>query len=238
VALGLLTVFIIDPLDPTTVSTPFCLGIVLMAVSLRQSTSLVTAISAAYCALTVIALLRFHHYVSHIYVSPHPSFWLFQRMGLFFVLCGLAIYMAYYRTGTDRLLTRLRAILGKLHTPVILSDASGNIVYANEAITPLLQQTAAQITGKSYFNFLRMGGTKGESIRAYFDRFEAETNGIYELEIAPFGAENTVPAQISCLGTGPSRVMITVLWKADERLDPRVAVEAGSSTRKTETQGI
>jgi PAS domain-containing protein len=227
---GLVTVFVIDPLDPSTISTPFCLGIILMGLSLRQSTSLVAAVSVLYSVLTVFALIQFHRYHEiHGHVGPHPYFWLFQRAGLFFVLCAMAIYMASYRTDTERILTRLRAILSKLPTPVILSDASGNIVYANDAVTPVLRQTPSQITGKSYFDFFHTKALKGKSIRSYFEMFEAKTNEICEIEIGPFGSANKMNAQIICLGTGRNRIMITVLQNSEKTLDQPISASHETS---------
>jgi PAS domain-containing protein len=222
---GLLTVFVIDPLDPSTVSTPFCLGIILMALSLRQSTSLVVAVSLAYSVLAIFALIRFHQYYTvHIHASPHPYFWLFQRVGLFFVLCGLSIYLAHYRTDTERILTRLRTILGKLPAPVILSDASGNIIYANDAVTPVLHRAPSELIGKSYFNFFLSEAMKGKSIRAYFELFEADTNGVYEIEVGPPTSESKMNAQIICLGREQNRVMITVLQKIDKTADRPIPI--------------
>ncbi len=210
--MGLITVYIIDPLDVNTVSTPFLLGMILMGLSLRQGTTLVVAVSCLYTVLTVLALVRFQEYYStHVHASPHPLFWLFQRSGLFVVLCGLSIYLAHYRTDTERILTRLRTILSKLPAPVILSDVSGNIVYANDAVKPVLHSTAAEVVGNSYFDFILTDTTKGKSIRSYFELFEMDTNGIFELEVRPFGRANRASAQLICLGTGQNRVMITVL---------------------------
>ena len=221
--MGLITVFVIDPLDTSTVSTPFLLGIILMALSLRNGTGLVVAVSFLYTVLTVVALIRFQEYMmTHVHVPLHPLFWLFQRSGLFVVLCGLSIYLAYYRTDTERILNRLRTILGKLPAPVILSDASGNIVYANEAVKPLLRSTPAEIIGSSYFDFILTDSTKGKSIRSYFDLFEMDTNGIFDLEVCPFGQPNRATAQLICLGTGPNRVMITVLQSPDKIVEQPV----------------
>lgn len=215
--IGLTTVFVIDPLDPTTVSTPFLLGIVLMGLSLRQSTSLVVVVSLVYSGLTVFALIKFHEYMAaNVHVSPHPFFWLFQRTGLFLVLCGLAIYLAYHRTETERVLFRLRTILSKLPSPVILSDASGNIVYANDAVTPVLQHPPSYVIGNSYFDFFHTEAMKGESIRSYFKLFEADTNGNYEVEVSPFGNARKMSAQIISLGTGPNRMLITVLQNVEK----------------------
>jgi PAS domain-containing protein len=227
--LGLLTVFVIDPLDPSTVSTPFCLGIILMGLSLRQSTSLVIAVSLLYTVLTAIALINFHHYHdAHVRVSPHPYFWLFQRMGTFLVLCGMACYLAHYRTDTERILSRLRTILSKLPVPVILSDSSGNIVYANDAVTSVLHQTPVQITGKSYFNYFRTERMKGRSVRAYFETFESDTNGIYQLDVGSFENAKKMNSQLICLGTGRNRVMITVLQNGEKIFDPAVLASQGA----------
>jgi len=216
---GLVTVFVIDPLDPSTVCTPFLLGIILMALSLRQSPPLVVMVSILYSILTIYALIDFHRqYEARVgsLAGPHPLFWLFQRAGLFLVLCGLASYLSYYRTETERTLSRLRAILSKLPAPVILSNASGHIVYANDAITPVLHETPFLIVGRSYFDFLMTEKMKGESIRSYFELFEADTNGLYEIEVSPFGKTNRMSAQLICLGKGPNRVMITVLQQAEK----------------------
>jgi PAS domain-containing protein len=218
--LGLVTVFYIDPLDKSTVSTPFCLGVVLMAFSLRQSTALVVAVSLAYTALTAYSLVQFHQYYStHIYANPHPYFWLFQRTGLFIVLCMTAIYLAHYRNATERILSRLRIVLGKLPSPVIISDVSGNIVYANEAVELLLQQPSFKMVGDSYFNWFFTEAEKGESIRAYFDLFESNTHQIRELEVRSAGASEKVHAQLSSLGTGSNRIMITVILPTEKLYD-------------------
>jgi len=201
-----------------------------MALSLRNGTGLVVAVSCLYTVLTVVALVRFHEYIAaHVHVSPHPLFWLFQRSGLFVVLCGLSIYLSYYRTDTERILTRLRTILGKLPAPVILSDASGNVVYANEAVKPLLHKTPAELVGNSYFDFILTDKTKGKSIRSYFDLFEMDTNGIFDLEVRPFGDTNRASAQLICLGTGPNRVMITVLQGADKIVEQPVLSQRARS---------
>ena len=228
--MGLVTVFVIDPLDPSTVSTPFCLGIILMGLSLRQSTSLVAAVGLLYSVLTAYALIHYNQYfISAVHPDPHPYFWLFQRAGLFFLLCAMAVYLAAYRRDTELILTRLRTVLGNLPAPVILSDASGHIVYANDAVTPILHQTPSGITGNSYFDFFHTEAMKGKSIRAYFELFEADTNGVYELEVSPFGSANKMTAQLISLGTGPNRILITLLQNIEKTLDQPSPVSHESS---------
>jgi PAS domain S-box-containing protein len=208
--LGYVVVYFIDPLDPTTISTPFLLGTILMGLSLRQSTSLVLASSLIYSILTVDALIIFHetNVISH--ASPHPYFWLFQRVGLFLVVCSMAIYLAYYRTATERTRNHLQDILSKLPAPVIISDATGSIVYANEALSTIFKQKAANLTGKRYVDFLMTDIQEGKAMRYYIELFGDEANSVHELEIKPFDSESKIKTRLTCLGTGSNRVMITV----------------------------
>jgi PAS domain-containing protein len=204
----------------------------LMGLSLRQSTSLVVTVSLAYSILTIYALISFHEYhVAIGLVSPRPLFWLFQRVGLFLVLCGLAIYLAHYRADTGRILSRLRIILSKLPAPVVLSDASGNIVYANDAVTSVVRQSPSSLTGNSYFDFFRTEAMKGKSIHTYVNLFESDTNGTFELEVSPFGSANKMTVQLICLGTGANRRMITV-FSNFEKLQDHPSLYSGTSAAK------
>jgi PAS domain-containing protein len=209
--LGFVVVFVIDPLDPSTVSTPFLLGIILMGLSLRQSTLLVVASSLIYSALTIFALIQFHQYVTaQGHISPHPIFWLFQRIGLFLVVCSMAIYLAYYRTATERTSNHLQGILSKLPAPVVISDATGYIVYGNEALSTIFKVESAKLTGKRYVDFLMPDIQEGKAMRYYIELFGEESNSVHELEIKPFDSETKIKARLTCLGTGSNRVLITV----------------------------
>jgi PAS domain-containing protein len=216
-ALGLFATFVIDPLDPSTLSTPFLLGMILMGLSLRQTVSLVITSSLAYFVLAVIALVNFRSfYDQHIHVTPHPYFWLFQRLGLFLVVCSMAIYLSYYRTDTQRNIARFRTILSKLPAPVIISDGSGSVTYVNDAMRLLLAEPTSSIFGKSYFDFFLMQAEKGRSIRSYFELFEDDQDEVHEIEISLLGSSKKIKAQLTCLGTGQNRIMITVLQTTEK----------------------
>jgi PAS domain-containing protein len=230
IVIGVLTVFVIDPLDKSTISTPFLLGIALMGFALRQKPFLITIVSIVYFFFTLYALVRFHQYYAvHVYKDPHPYFWLFQRSGLFVILGMLSIYLAYYRTGTERVIERFQTILSKLPSPVIMSDASGKIVYANDAVVPLFHQTPSEIVGSSYFELVLTESMKGKSIRAYFEMFENDKPRIRPLEIRPFGPAHKWQAHIVCIGAGSNRVMITVLQNPEQ--EPRATRPSRHDTR-------
>ena len=234
IVMGVVVVFVIDPLDKSTISTPFLLGIILMGLSLRQSLPLVISVSALYCVFTFYALITFHEYIAtHVHVSPHPIFWFFQRSGLFLILCALAIYLTHYRTDTTRILSRFRTILSKLPSPVVISDAAGHIAYANDAAAAVLNRSIHALTGSNYFDFIQTGTMKGQSIRAYFEMFESDMDDAKEVEIAPFGRNDRRPAQIICLGTGLDRIMITVLYGSNSG-SPALNVPRGTTSLATD----
>jgi PAS domain-containing protein len=207
--LGLVVVFVIDPLDKTTVCTPFLLGITLMALSLRRSTELVVGTALIYAVLTAYALVTHIEYVQN-YMHPvsHPYFTIFLRMGLFLVVCAMAIYLAHYRTNTNRILVHIQDILAKLPAPVVISDATGYITYANDALGAIFKKEASQLTGKRYVDFMMSDIQEGKAMRYYIEVFGDDTNGVHELEVTPLDSRK-MKARLTCLGSGPSRVLIT-----------------------------
>jgi hypothetical protein len=79
---------------------------------------------------------------------------------------------------------------------------------------------------------------EGKSIPTYLERFDADTNGIFEVETSPFGHGNKFNAQIMCLGTEANRVMITVLQNTEvastgqASLDPPLPTNFTSQPQK------
>src|SRR5271155_5154818 len=87
--LGLAVVFGFDYLDVSALSAPLCLAIVLMGASLRQSPSLVVAVSLAYILLIGYSSFYLFYHSNHPRLPfPYPLFGLVQRMGVFIVVCA------------------------------------------------------------------------------------------------------------------------------------------------------
>jgi PAS domain S-box-containing protein len=210
--LGFVVVFLIDPLDPSTLSTPFLLGILLMGLALREKLSVVSTISVLYSLLTFYALVQFEFSYSH-RVTPmmHPAFWIFQRMGLFLLLCALSSYLAHYRTQMEQTLAHIQEILSKLPAPVVVSDAAGRVVYANDALGRIFGSPSPTLTGRRFVDVLMPDIQEGKAMRYYIEVFDSETNSVHELEMKPFDGIGRMNARLTCLGTGRSRVLVTVL---------------------------
>ena len=214
---GFVVAFVIDPLDPSTASTPFCLGLIVMALSLRQSASLVLAASLIYCFLAAYGLIEVHrYYMAHGVSTPHPNFWFFQRMGLFLVLCALAVYLAYYRSASERNHAHLQNIISKLPAPVVISNAPGIITYANDTVSTIFNQPPTEIIGKRYVD-LFMSDMAEEEAKYYYLEILGDQNNVFnEIGVRPFGGPTWMTARLVCTGTGRNREMVTLLSNSEE----------------------
>jgi len=230
---GIVVALIIDPLDKSTICTPFLLAIILMALSLRQSVALVIGTSTLYTVLTAYALIDHMDYVQ-VYVHPvsHPVFSILLRIGSFLVVCALSIYLAHYRTNTSRILLHVQDILAKLPAPIVISDATGYITYANEALAQMFNRKASQLAGLRYVDFLMTDIQEGKAMRYYIEIFGDESNRVHELEVRPVNNEK-MKARLTCLGSGPSRVLITAFDVLDlpSQIDSVIPPEAKPAAR-------
>jgi PAS domain-containing protein len=217
--IGLSVVLGFDRLDVSSLSAPLCLAIVLMVLSLRQKPSLVITVSIVYVLLITYSAFYFLYHSSRPQLPfPYPLFALFQRLGVFVVVCAMAIYMSFYRTSSEQLLADVRNTLSKLPVPVVVSDANGLIIYTNEFLNESLKYLPPDLTGQRYTDFFMPAVPEGKAMRRYLELFGIEANSVHEIDILPFGASAPMLARMTCHGTGSKRTMITVLHPPDSTL--------------------
>ena len=214
VFLALMVVFVVDPLDPSTFSTPFCLGMILMWYSLRQTAWVVLCVAICYCFIDFYATTWFLGRSPG--PVPHPYFWFFQRFGLFFVVALMAVYLSYHREQTDKNIDHIRTVLSKLPAPVVISDAAGYITYVNEALCAFFGQTSENLIGKRYPELLMTNIEEGKAMRYYIELFAEDNPNAPEVDLATSVNASNVKAGLTCLGKGKYRSMITVLQTASE----------------------
>lgn len=207
--IALVVVFVIDPLDRSTLSTPFCLGLILMGLSFRQSPWVVVTASLIYMGLTVYAMLHFLEFSPT--PSPHPIFWFFQRFGLFFIVCMMSMYLSSYRDYTERNLAHIQLIFGKLPAPVLVSDVAGYIIYVNKPLCTFLGQPASSLLGKRYIDLFMTNIQERKAMRYYIELFGDKVNTAHEVELTTATAHLKINACLIGLGVGVHRNMITVM---------------------------
>jgi len=209
--LALIVVFVIDPLDKTTLSTPFCLGMILMWLSLRQAAWVVLAVTIFYCVIDFYATELFLESFSGRHSTEHPYFWFFQRFGLFIVVCVMAVYLSYHREESEKNLKHIQGILGKLPAPVVISDATGLITYANEALCSLFGKASPELIGKRYLELFMTNIDEGKAMRYYIELFGSDDENAPEVELLTLASPSAMKASLTCMGKGTQRSMITVL---------------------------
>jgi PAS domain-containing protein len=209
VVLALMVVFVIDPLDKTTFSTPFCLGMILMWLSLRQKAWVVLTVTIFYCFLDFYATELFLGSFQH--PAEHPYFWFFQRFGLFIVVCVMSVYLSYHREESERSLKHIQGILSKLPAPVVISDATGIITYVNEALCSFFGKASTELVGKRYLELFMTNIDEGKAMRYYIELFGSHDQNAPEVELLTSARPTNIKASLTCLGTGTKRSMITVL---------------------------
>ena len=98
--LGLVVVGVFDHLDVSALSAPFCLAVVLMGASLRQSPRLVVAISLVYILLVTYSAFYFFYHTNHPRLPfPYTVFGLVQTGGSFY--CRLRVGHLYVLLSYD-----------------------------------------------------------------------------------------------------------------------------------------
>jgi PAS domain S-box-containing protein len=210
ILLALLVVFVVDPLEPSTLSTPFMLGLILMWLSLRQDAWVVLLIAIVYCLLDFYATDWFLGIASKINHVPHPYFWFFQRFGLFLVVCVMAVYLSFHREESAKNLSHVQAVLSKLPAPMVISDATGFITYVNEAICTFFGKPAFEILGKRYVDLLMSDTQEGKAMRYYIELFGDTSDSVHEVDLRISIGKLSTKGYVICLGQGSKRSMITV----------------------------
>jgi PAS domain-containing protein len=219
--LGLVMIYVFDRLDVSAFSYPVCLSIVLMGISLRQSPSLVAAVSLVYILLVTYSSLYFLYH-SNPYHVPFPNrvFGLVQREGVFIVVCAMATYISFYRAAAEHTLADLEKTLSKIPVPVVISDVGGYIIYANHSLKVSLKNLPADLIGRKYVDFFLPGMPEREAILYYSELFYAGAVSAQEIDMVPFGSLVPMLARFICHDTGSNRTLITVLQLPDSTLRP------------------
>ncbi len=210
ILLALFAIFVVDPLDPSTLSTPFLLGIILMWLALRQDAWVVLCIAIAYCLLDFYATDWFLGVASKTNYVPHPLFWFYQRFGLFLVVATMSVYLSFHREEAARNLNHVQTVLGKMPAPMLISDATGFITYVNEAFCTFFGKPAAELLGKRYVDLLMSETQEGKAMRYYIELFGDTSDSVHEVELRVAINNLSTKGYVICLGQGSKRSMITV----------------------------
>lgn len=151
--------------------------------SIRVTPSLLTillALSALYLPARAVvwwAVTLFVPVVLTLLLVPNngvyetPTF-VALRSAAYIAVAWVAVGLSRYRQDSDRKLEGLLALFNSLKTPIVVSDADGNIKFANQACCELLGRSAQEIKDTSFFSVFTQPDQRGKSIERYLKFFE------------------------------------------------------------------
>lgn len=161
-------------------------------------------------------------YVSIHYMQPFDALSLVDwvrmglRVGSFLVASALAVLFSKSRCEAKARQDQTVAILTTLPMPVVISDALGSVIFANDEAVEFLKIPRGKLLGASYSRLLMTQQDEGTAMRDYIKFFRNTPEALlardrgFRLAIND-GTPHDVEARFICLGQGEARYMVTVL---------------------------
>ncbi len=189
------------------------------------STSLMLALSFVLEPLQLVpfavaftgAIFYSLQYMSTFDGSQEAWIRLILRLISFVFTATLAILFSKSRCEAKARQDQTMDILTTMPMPVVISDAMGAIIFANDEAVDFLKIPRGELVGKSYARLFMPFHDEGTAMRDYIQYFQMPSEGsghsfpdticIAQKE----GAPQQVNARFICLGKGESRYMVTVI---------------------------
>ena len=150
---------------------------------LRVSPSLLTialAIFAFFLSAQAVfrwALILFIPVVLTLIFVPNngvyetPAF-VVLRSAAYLMVAWIAVVLSRYRSDAEQRLQGLLSLFDSLKTPIVVSDAHGNMTFANRAWCDLLGRSATEIKDTNFFSVFTQPGQRGRGIEKYLKLFD------------------------------------------------------------------
>ena len=134
------------------------------------------------------------------------------RLGAFLVMAAVTICMSWQRDLWRRSYERVQQLMHSLTLPLMLSDSSGNVVFANDAAVGILRCTMQELLATSYFMLFSLPNEQGKFIAKYFEQFDDQAHRGGKLRIClQSRAGETWPVEWLPLQQGRQKLMLT-MW--------------------------
>ena len=150
---------------------------------LRVSPSLLTialAIFALFLSAQAVfrwALILFIPVVLTLIFVPNngvyetPAF-VVLRSAAYLMVAWIAVVLSRYRSDAEQRLQGLLSLFDSLKTPIVVSDADGNMTFANRACGNLLGRSITEIDATNFCSVFTQPGQRGRAIENYLKLFD------------------------------------------------------------------
>jgi PAS domain-containing protein len=201
--------FIIDPIFKDLTFVPLALSLGVLCLSFRLPPARLLLWSCIYGVLVLCVFTR-----ANMFQPDQWQSWLklMLRMSFFATACALGILYSKARQDLNKSLGWVVDVLGKMPVPLIVSDAAGYVVYANEEAGAFFRVSSLEIEGKRFVDLFMPDVEEGKAMRFYVEMFEDFSALAQQTNLgARGGVEKSVPARMMCMGVGSDRRLVTLL---------------------------
>ena len=121
------------------------------------------------------------------------------------------VLLSMHRFRVSESFVQTLTILEKLPAPVVLSDCAGCIVFMNDDALQLLETTAEEALGSSYFTYL-VEGERGKTIQKYLDMVDSKQCELENVTVQIMKpVPRTITASIVTIQANRTKLLATVL---------------------------
>ena len=162
-----LVVFLLEFETPGIRITPSLLTIALAIFALFLSAQAVLRWALILFVPVVLTLM----FVPNNGVYETPGF-VVLRSAAYLTVAWIAVVLSRYRSDAEQRLQGLLFLIDSLRTPIVVSDADGNMTFANRACCDLLGRSATEIKDTNFLSVFTQPSQRGRAIENYLQLFE------------------------------------------------------------------
>lgn len=199
----------IDQFVPGVTLTPF-FSIVFLLCMAFSFPPIAVFLGATVFSFSVF--LSFVQYGNPLPNEVHNNTFVAVRMASFLTAEVVAVLFSVFRKRAASAQQATSAILSNIPVPILVSDATGVVSFANQKALQLLNMAESEILGQKWASLVMADCDEGTSTRTYVELFASYRTGDADLVLHPYNEHRKpIPARLLCLGSGGQRIMVTVL---------------------------
>jgi len=164
---AVLVVLLLEYETPGIRVTPSLLTIALAIFGLFLSAQAVLRWALILFVPVVLTLM----FVPNNGVYETPGFVVLRSVA-YLTVAWIAVALSRYRSDAEQRLQGLLSLFDSLNTPIVVSDADGNMTFANRAYGDLLGRSPTEIKDTNFCSVFTQPGQRGRAIENYLKLFD------------------------------------------------------------------
>jgi PAS domain S-box-containing protein len=203
-----LAVLLLEYESPGLRVTPSLLTIALAIFALFLSAQAVFRWALILFVPVVLTLI----FVPNNGVYETPAF-VALRSAAYLTVAWIAVVLSRYRSDAEQRLHGLLCLFDSLKSPIVVSDADGNLTFANRACCDLIGRSAAEIKDTNFYSAFMQSEQRGRAIENYLQLFHRPVDESFVMTIRMPGETPSEERKATCsiLRWDHRRLLVTQL---------------------------